>query len=219
MRHPSSIEANMIHTGDAVNVLAGMPTNSVDLVLTDPPYGGNTAYGRARRRIIGDEHPLVGLQGVAATYRVLKPNSVAYVFCAASHIGFTQHFLLRYTKFRLKEVLVWDKGRPGFGATFRRSFECVLVLEKGEPRYRGSAIPTLMSAARANTRLHPHAKPVGLLERLIALSSDPGDLVLDPFAGSGSAGVAAANLGRRFVGIEIAPEYAEIARSRLKDAA
>lgn len=219
MKTTSTPQLDTVHTGDAVRLLNSWPTRFADVVVCDPPYGNDTAYGRKRRRIIGDEHPLVGLQGVAATYRALKSDSTAYVFCSASHVGFLEHFFLKYSQFRIKELLVWDKGRPGFGSTFRRSFECVLVLEKGLPRYRGTAIPTVLAAARADTKLHPHAKPIGLLERLIALSSDPGDVVLDPFAGSGSTGVAANRLGRHFVGIEIAPEYAEIARGRLHDAA
>jgi site-specific DNA-methyltransferase (adenine-specific) len=209
---------NRIYTGDACALLARWPARLADVVATDPPYGNATVYGRARRRIIGDENPLTGLQGVAACYRVMKRDATAYVFCSVRHLGFLQHFIGAYTKFRLREVLAWDKRQVGFGATFRGAYECILVLEKGQPTYREKTIPTLLSVPRANTSLHPHAKPVRLLERLIAASSDEGGLVLDPFAGSGSTGVAAANLGRAFIGIEIAPHYAGIARSRLERA-
>lgn len=221
MNRPSTPEVNRIYTGDAVSVLGTWPSQFVDLSIADPPYGNgeHVAYGRSRRRILGDEHPLVGLQGIAATYRVLKPNTTAYVFCAAPHIGLLEHFVLRYTKFRLRELLVWNKTQPGFGNTFRRAFECIAVLEKGEPRYQGQAISTVLTYRRTSTALHPHAKPLELLERLIQLSSTPDALVLDPFAGSGSTCVAALGAGRRFLGIELSPDYAEIARTRIRDAA
>lgn len=208
-----------VHLGDAPRLLAEWPANFVDLVVSDPPYGNNTHYGSARRRIAGDEHPLIGLQGIAATYRLLRRDATAYVFCGPQHVGFLEHFFLRYSKFKLRELICWNKGTPGFGHTFRRQYEFIAVLEKGQPTYRTHVIPTLLTARRASAKQHPHAKPVDLLEKLIAWSSDPGQIVLDPFAGSGSTGVAAANLGRRFIGIEIAPEYAALADARVKDAA
>jgi DNA modification methylase len=216
MKVPQTPRTNHIYTGDATALIPTWKSEFIDLLVTDPPYGNATAYGRARRRIIGDEHPLVGLQVIAASHRLLKRNASAYVFCAAHHLGFLEHFFLRYSEFRLRELLVWDKRQIGFGTDFRRAYECILVLEKGRPHYREKSIPTLLSVQRVSTQLHPHAKPVELLERLIRASSDPGGLVFDPFVGSGSTGVASRNLGRHFIGIEISPAYADIARSRLQ---
>jgi DNA modification methylase len=211
-------EANRIYTADAIQLLATWPRHSFDALVTDPPYGNATGYGSAKRRIIGDEHPLVGLQGLAACYRVLKPNSAAFVFTSAQHVGFLEHFVRRYTRFTPKELLVWDKGSPGFGSVYRRAHENILVLHKGVPRYRARVISTVIGEPRADTRLHPHAKPVPLLERLIGLTTEPGDLVLDPFCGIGSTGVAAVNTGRCIVGVEIDATYASIARARVAEA-
>lgn len=207
-----------IYTGDALQLLPTWSARFADVVVADPPYGNACAYGSSRRTIAGDEHPLIGAQGIAASHRALRRDATAYVFCGAKHLGLLQHFFACYSRFRLREVLVWDKGRPGYGSTFRRSYENILVLEKGRPRYRETTIATVLAHARADTRLHPHAKPVALLQRLIRASSDEGGIVLDPFAGSGSTGVAAVTAGRRFVGIEVDPGYAEIARARLRDA-
>lgn len=201
--------------GDAAKVIAPWPNRFVDLICMDPPYGNASAYGRARRRIAGDEHPLVGLQVLEACYRLLKLNRTAYMFCGAHHLGFLEDFFHRYSAFRLRELLVWNKQQMGFGNTFRRGYECVLVLEKGHPTYRESAIPTVLTYPRAATDQHPHAKPLPLLERLIAASTDPGDLVFDPFAGSGSTLVAAAQLGRHYLGIEIDAAYTAVAQSRV----
>lgn len=209
-------ELDCIYTGDAAVLTKHWAAGFADVLVTDPPYGnGNVGYGIAKRRIAGDEHPLIGLQVVANCYRLLKRDATAYVFCGPSHLGFLEHFFLRYSNFRIREVLIWNKGHFGFGSVFRRAFECILVLEKGTPTYRVRSISNVLSFARADTKLHPHAKPVELLEKLIDASSDPSGIVLDPFAGSGSTCVAARGLGRRFVGIEISPEHAAAARLRL----
>jgi len=213
-----STEIDAVLTGDALSILRGLPDRSVDVVLTDPPYGNNIGYGKARTRIAGDENPLVGLAGIAACYRILKANSTLYSFCDARHLGLAEHFVLRYTTFRLRDVVVWDKMRIAFGHGFRRRHECILVLEKGRPRYRDLALPNVLCYPRPTGQAHPHAKPVELLVRLIETSTDPGDLVLDPFAGSGSTLVAARSCQRHFIGIELDPGYAELARARLAEA-
>jgi len=219
MRPQLRPELDCIYTADASALLPTWRAGCVDLLVTDPPYGnGNVGYGVAKRRIAGDENPLVGLRAVAASYRLLKPNATAYIFCGPSHIAFLEHFFLRYSQFRIRELLVWNKGQIGFGSVFRRMHETIMVLEKGTPRYRAQ-MPTVLTVRRADTTLHPHAKPVELLQRLIAASSDPEDVVLDPFAGSGSTAVAAMGLQRRFVGIEIDETHAANARTRLRQEA
>lgn len=210
---------NRIYTADAAKLVPTWRAGFVGCLITDPPYGNNTEYGDARRRIVGDESPALGAQVVANCYRLLRPDASAYVFCNAQHLGFLEHFILRYSGFQIRELLVWDKRLTNFAHRFRRAYECILVLEKGKPRYRGKAMSTLVSVTRAKATLHPHAKPVALLEQLIRASSDEGDVILDPFAGSGSTCVAAANLGRNYLGIEIDPAYAEIARARVGEAA
>lgn len=210
---------NRIYLGDSARLLRAWPAALADLVVTDPPYGNDAVYGRSRRRILGDEHPLVGLDAAAACYRLLKPNTTAYLFCGVTHLGFLQHFFLRYTRYRVGDVLVWDKLTMGFGHAFRRRFECILVLEKGKPRYRDRGLADVLSARRPPTDVHPHAKPVELIRRLLLTSTDEGDVVLDPFVGSGTTCVAAALTGRRYLGIEISPEYAAVARRRIAAAA
>lgn len=208
-------ELDRIYTGDALSVLKGWPDRFVDLVVTDPPYGNAIAYGRAKRRIAGDENPLVGLMAMAEAYRVLKRNSNAYVFADIKHLGFIENFFVRYTGYRIRDVLIWDKAHMGLGYGFRRRYECIFALEKGKPEYRDKGLPNVIAVPRVNTKDHPHAKPVDLIKRLIRTSSDEGEIVLDPFVGSGTTCVAAAALGRRYLGIELSPAYAAIARKRL----
>lgn len=211
-----SLGLDTITTGDATKLLASLPARSVDLLLTDPPFGNGegTSYGIARRKILGDEHPLVGLHALAVSYRLLRANRVAFIFCGAKHLGFIESFIRNYTGFRIREHLIWDKGSPGLGRNYRRSFEAILALEKGRPSYRAT-LPTVLAASRVRATLHPHTKPQPLLARLIEATTDPGQVVLDPFAGSGAICLAAKRLGRHFVGIELDPGYATIARQQV----
>lgn len=206
-----------LYEGDATKILPGWPSRLAHALITDPPYGNDAVYSSKRIRIAGDENPLVGLAGLAASYRLLKPDAIAFVFCGAQHLALTEHFISRYTRFSIKEVLCWNKGSAGFGYTFRRSFENILVLTKGNPTFKIKGMPTVLNYGRTLKREHPHAKPLPLLQHLIEAATEPGDTVLDPFAGSGSTLVAAKSLGRRFVGVEIDPHYADVAKRRVGD--
>jgi site-specific DNA-methyltransferase (adenine-specific) len=207
---------NRIICGDSLRVLKDLPDRSVDLIITDPPYGDNIGYGRRNIRIQGNEHPLLALMVMSASYRVLKRNSNAYMFCGSKHIGFLRAFFMSYTRFKIRDVVIWDKAIRGRGYGFRRQYECILVLEKGKPRYRNPGLPNLIRAARVGTLEHPHTKPLELIKTLLRQSSDEGDVILDPFLGSGTTVIAAHHLNRHYIGIEIDPRYYELAKARLK---
>jgi|ERR1041385_266410 DNA modification methylase len=201
--------------GDALRILPQLRKHSVDLIVTDPPYGDNVRYGPQNIRIAGNEHPLRALSVMGLSYRVLKRNSTAYMFCSIRHLDFAHAFFSRYTSFRLREVIIWNKLSMGVGKAFRKQYECILVLEKGKPKYRDPKMLNLLSVSRVRSREHPHVKPVELIKQLIRHSSDKGAVVLDPFIGTGTTAVAAHTLSRHFIGIEIDKGYCRIARTRL----
>ncbi len=203
--------------GDALAVIPTLPDGSVSLILTDPPYGNDCSYrhGKTSRSIRNDQHPLVGLQALHAAYRVLTPNSAAYFFLSTKHLPFVDMFVRTYTKFTVREYLIWDKVAIGLGYAYRHRHEVILALEKGKPAYNTRSLPTVLSHRRErNVSDHPHKKPVSLLQALIEHTTAAGETVLDPFAGSGSTGVAAIASGRRFIGIELDEKYVEIAQTR-----
>lgn len=105
----SSLPRNNIICGDALHIIKQLPDKSVDLVVTDPPYGDNTSYGKYHRTIAGNEHPLVALLAMAECYRVLKANASAYMFCGVRHLGFVRSFFQSYTNYAIRDVLIWDK--------------------------------------------------------------------------------------------------------------
>ena len=215
----ASLPPNQLICGDALHLLKEFPDKSIDLVVTDPPYGDNTSYGRYNRTIAGNEHPLIALAVMAACYRLLKANTSAYMFCGSRHLGFLQSFFEHYTKYAIRDVIIWDKTLRGQGYGFRRQYECILVLEKGKPRYRNPGLPNVLRFQRVRAIRHPHEKPVELIETLIRQSSGEGGVVLDPFIGSGTTALAALELNRQYVGIELDPSYYRTAEARLQEVA
>lgn len=212
-----SVVNRLIH-GDCLAELPHLPAESVALLLTDPPYGNNTAYGRRdKRTIAGDRHPLLGLAALARCYPLMRRNAVGFFFLEPNHLPLVRTFIEGYTDFRVRDLLVWNKCRFGLGAAYRKQYELILALEKGKPRYHTRSMPTVLSEKGfvGARRDHPHEKPVALLRRLIAHASLPDDTVLDPFMGIGSTGVAARELSRSFIGIELHPLYVAIARRRI----
>ena len=128
-----------------------------------------------------------------------------------------------------KQMVVWDKGKMGMGWHYRRSYETVLVAQKGKGkthwydttrRVENIIRPGDYGIRKIIPRAHQHptTKPVELAAHFIKLHTQPGDVVLDPFMGEGSTGVAAVLLCRRFIGIELDAGYLDIARRRIRAA-
>ena len=125
-------------------------------------------------------------------------------------------FIRDYTDFKDTHCLVWDKVNIGMGFGFRYRYEMILVLEKGKPKYNSNSIANVFTFKRLyDLKDHPHMKPQGLLESLITHASQPGEVVLDPFMGSGSTGLACKTLGRKFIGIELEDKYHQVALTRV----
>lgn len=133
-------------------------------------------------------------------------------------------FMENGSNIELKMMLIWDKGYPGKGdleANWGCGYEPILYLKKGRRKnpYRRSGI-IHVDKVPAGQNIHPTEKPVQLLEILIEMSTDPGDLVIDPFSGSGSTSVAAQRVGRNSLGFEIDNDpprsFVDKSRERLK---
>ena len=211
----------MIIHGDFRDAIAGVESESVDMVLCDPPYGMGVQSGhrnQAHREIAGDK-TLEWLDDFSdQIFRVSKNNTAHYVFCSFHHIDKFKHSLER--NFKVKNILIWEKNNTSMGdlkGDFAPKYEMILFLHKGRRLINGKRDPNIMKFSKTGNKLHPTQKPVDLLEYLIEKFSAPGELVLDPFMGSGSTGVACENKGRKFLGIEIDREYFDIASERLNE--
>jgi site-specific DNA-methyltransferase (adenine-specific) len=212
-------------TGDAVAWLKQQPSESVDLVITDPAYESlekHRAIGTTTRlkhskassndwfNIFPNERFGELLREV---YRVLRKNRHFYLFCDPETMFIVKPEAER-AGFRFWKPLVWDKQTIGMGYHYRARYEFILFFEKGKRRLKDLGVPDIIPARRIQGG-YPAEKPVAVSEVLVKQSSEPGEIVADPFMGSGSSGVAAVKCGRRFLGNDLNPEAARIAGERL----
>lgn len=213
----NQIPTNQIIKGDCVDFLKSLPNNCIDLVITDPPYGDNVGYGMGNKTIINNENPLVNCLALVECYRVLRKNSTLYNFTNWKHYPFLVEFIIKYTKFKIRHLIVWKKHNFGLGWAFRHQYELILVLEKGKPKYNLTDFSDVQAfnGINHNQQTHPHEKPVDLIIKMIKHSSKEGDLILDPFCGSGSVCVASQQMSRKFIGVDLDERWVGVARERL----
>ena len=173
------------------------------------------------RPILGDnDHDLIE-RSIKEMYRVLKNDSAAYVFSSPKKID----YFIRYCReagFVIKNSIIWVKNNWSAGdlkAAYGGQYEMVLLLNKGRRCINGNRLSDVWFFNRVpfQRQHHQNEKPVALLEQCIIKHSGNGDIVLDPFMGSGSTGIACIHTGRKFIGIEKDADYFEIARKRVKD--
>lgn len=215
---PPSIEtfANRVIAGDCIAVMRKMPPNSVDLVVTDPPYLVNYRSRDGRHFANDDPNTATWLTpAFTEIYRVLKPDRLCISFYGFHH---TDKFLnaWRSAGLRTLDVLVWAKQYSSSEGYVLRDHEQAYLLAKGNPKKPKIKLPSVLSEWRyTGNTLHPAQKPVMALLPLIMAFSQIGNIVLDPFAGSGTTALAAALLSRRYIAIELDPHYCAIATKRL----
>ena len=210
---------------DAVEWLRGLPSESLDLLVTDPPYESlekHRAIGTTTRlkQSAGSSNPWFGVFANARfaelfveVYRVLKRHTHFYLLCDAE-TSFIAKPIAEQAGFKFWKPLVWDKQSIGMGYHYRSRYEFILFFEKGKRRLNNLGTADVLQVPRVRNG-YPAEKPVALLETLIGQSTKAGDIVADPFMGSGSAGVASLNLGRRFLGNDIANNALVLTRQRL----
>ncbi len=224
-----------IINGDNRDVIPTLP-DGINCVICDPPYGVNFKSLRAEtpagkkftERIDNDGDLKTAMLLFDEVMDLLLPKCAdeaeLYVFTRWDIVGEWIECVrqLERHQFSYKMLLIWDKGIPGMGdidANWGCGHEIILYLKRGrrDVSHRRSGI-IHVDKLGSKEHIHPTEKPVGLMEVLIEMSTSPGDLVVDPFTGSGSSIVAAQRLDREGVGIELSPEYAAGAAARLQQA-
>jgi len=207
-----------IITGDCTEVLKTLPDASVDLVLTDPPYfvAYRDRYGRRVRNDGAGDTAVLG--AFAEVYRVMKPDTLCVSFYGWQAID---AFMAAWKAAGLTPVehIVWRKKYASSRRFLKRTHEQAYVLAKGRPSLPRQPLDDVQPWHYSGNRFHPTEKAVETLSPLIEAFTDPGDVVLDPFAGSGSTLAAAALLRRKYIGIELEPTYCAHAHKRLKGVA
>lgn len=236
----------LIH-GDCLESLKKMPNESIDLIVTDPPYP-TTARGSAGnsggmlQKDINKKGQVFAHNDIDCSeyapefYRILKDGSHCYVM--TNHVNLI-HMLNTFTDLRTDEEkedgikpygfhfiksLIWDKGNKIMGQYYMSQFEYILFFRKGKGVKINNcgtsdiiSVPNKKRKGEDGKNLHDTEKPVGLMDVLIKNSSKEGNLVLDPFMGIGGAGVSAVGLNRNFIGIELDDNYFNIAKQRIEN--
>lgn len=222
------IQTNTIHNEDCMIGMGRIPDHSIDLVLMDPPYqlsstSGGGAFGSNNRGYHNQLTPMAS--GFSSSVldeccRVLKKPNL-YVFCSKEQLWMLLNYAVSHSL--NYEVLTWHKTNPTPTCSnkYLSDTEFIFFMRgKGVKVYGSYASKHkyFVTPVNAQDKLlygHPCCKPVPILETLIGNSSLPGEIVLDPFMGSGSTAVAAQNLGRQFVGFEIDETYYKSACTRI----
>jgi site-specific DNA-methyltransferase (adenine-specific) len=214
-----------LSTLDAVEWLRAQPSESIDLLITDPAY-----ESLEKHRAIGTTTRLKHSKSSSndwfqifpnarfgelfrETFRVLRRNTHFYLLCDAETM-FVAKPVAEEAGFKFWKPLVWDKCTIGMGYHYRARYEFILFFEKGKRRLTDLGTADVIAVPRVRGG-YPAEKPWEVAAVLIGQSSAPGEIVADPFMGSGSVGVAALQLGRKFLGNDLNPEALHCARERL----
>ena len=200
--------------GDCLEVMKGIPDKAIDLVLTDPPYGikESNEKNRTRARLAKTTdfgHYDWDKQKVKKEYfeeirRVSKNQVIFGGNYYASILGDSSCWL------------VWDKdnGKNDFADCELAWTSFKTAVRKFKWRWKGMLQEDMKNKEK---RVHPTQKPLPLFKWILEKYSQPNNLILDPFLGSGTTAVACLSLNRHFIGIELSPEYCEVAKRRIKE--
>ncbi|MEH6575672.1 MAG: DNA methyltransferase [Amphritea sp.] len=210
----SGLPCNQILGGACADVMRSFPDRSADLVVTDPPYlvGYKDRSGRSIQNDVTSEWIEPSFSEV---FRVLKNNRFCISFYGWNNV---EIFMTAWKKVGFRPVghIVWHKSYASSNKGFLGyRHEQAFLLAKGRPSKPAKPLPDVLPWAYSGNHLHPTEKSVKVIAPLIESFSQENDLVIDPFCGSGTTAVAAKKLGRRYIGIDLEPEYVNTARGRL----
>ena len=212
-------EQGVVYCGDCFEIMPRL--EPVNAIITDPPYG----YLKHRIETGVNIKEFIWL-----SYKVLKDDTFFVFFGLQPYLSFWVIEALK--RFKYKKEIIWYKRYSNSPVhEIQRVFENIMLFVKGNKRFiddwrtitRGYKARDLVSFAPENRRLigkgikHPTVKPVSLMKWLIALTTNKGDVILDPFAGSGTTAIAALEMNRKFILIEKDPEYCNLAVKRIKN--
>lgn len=223
-----------MYNSDCMNILKNLPDNSIDLIVTDPPYkltqrgcsgtmGGYWKGDKAKKGTVFDNNDISCKEYLPEFYRILKDKTICYLMC--NHTNLQEIInVATETGFKFVKCLIWEKGNKICGRYYMGCFEYILLLRKGGDKpINHCGTPDILKYPIKKLKddngnnLHDTEKPVELMEVLVENSSNEGELVLDPFMGIGATGVACKKLNRNFIGIEINNIYFNIAKQRIND--
>lgn len=236
------MEYNRLVCGDAIEEMRKFPNNSVDLIIADPPYNLGKDYGNNQDIRAWHEYETFTRNWLKEANRILKKTGAIYVFMGVRFVSRIFLILEDELSFQFNSWITWHytqgMGRKiGFSPRhedilyFTRSRDFTFNLDSIRVPQKYYRSVNNMSGANpgdvwefshvhycsAEREKHPTQKPEALLERILLASSNPGDIVLDPFVGSGTTCKVADVLGRKWIGIDINPDYIVMSQKRIAE--
>jgi len=225
----------LIHA-DCLEHMATMEDESIDLVVTDPPYLMDYKTGRRNNKadkysvnredvkhkfsttIDGDDDPDLISKYIEECYRIMKPDTAMYMFCNSNKVAFFINELENL--FTVRNIIVWIKNNHTAGDlvhAFGKKHEFIILVNKGNAPIQGKRIQDVWEFDKVvgASQLHQNQKPLDLIKQCIEKHSKQGDVVFDGFGGSGTTAAAARDLNRQYICIEKDDEYYNVAVERL----
>ena len=229
--------------GDAIEELKKIPSKSVQLIVTDPPYNLNKDYGNNQDKLEFEEYLEFSRQWLKEANRILVDNGTIYVFMGMRYISYIYQILEQELGLHFNSWITWFYTQ-GIGKTkgFSPTHDDILMFTKHPKKFvfnldairvpqkfyrsvnnmRGANPGNVwefshMHYCNRNRKKHPTQKPEGLFERMILASSNEGDMVVDPFVGSGTMLRVCQQTKRKGIGIDINPEYISMTEERLNE--
>lgn len=231
-----------LRCGNAIDLFKNIEDESIDLIIADPPYNLGKDYGNNHDLKGFDEYISFTRTWLEESKRVLKPKGSIYVFMGVRFISYLYDIMDRELKLFFNSWIVWHYTQ-GMGKTkgFSPRHDDILAFNKGKDftfNLDDVKVPQKFYRERNNMRGanpgdvwqfshvhysnpnrqdHPTQKPEGIIERIVLASSNTGDVVLDPFSGSGTTLRVCQQLERKAIGFELNPEYVEMTNQRLSE--
>jgi len=209
-----------IFNADCIDVIGKQPDNSVDLILTDLPYGEVNQKSGGLRKLDRQDADFCDIDMKILIHESIRVcRGSFYLFCGTRQISkIIEHF----DDFGLTtRVGVWEKTNPSpmnGNRLWISGMEFCVFARKANATFNEHCQKAIWKFPSGRSKIHPTEKHVALMERLVKASSNENDVVMDLTMGSGTTGVAAGNLNRNFVGVEKSEEYFNIAKSRIEKA-
>lgn len=232
----------VLYEADCLDVIPSLRTSSVKLLWTDPPYGHSNGKGDLlssvhkvfRGAAKNEQTPILNDDAdsmrnvvsamLSAAVRVLTEDSCCCCCCCGGG-GPKPTFAWLANRMDSEGLaffhsVIWDKVNWGLGLRYRRRHEMVMLAHRRGGKlawnHDEKPVPNIFRMLKPRNGEHPNVKPVELVKQFIRVHTRPGDTVLDPFAGSGTTAIAAMELGRKCILIELDPSYAQVIRDRVR---
>ena len=211
-------ELGKLYHGDCLEIMPML--EPVDLVLTDPPYNINLKPQRKKTEsILNDnmsdkEFRIFLHKTFLRVSKILTKDSFLVVFCGWPTIPDFMEVTKEY--FTIKSMPIWVKNNWGIGYYTRPQYEPSLLLLNGKPKPLTRPVSDVWDFKRNYRPIHSCEKPTFLFSFIIESFGNKTQTVFDPFLGSGTTAIACERLNRRWIGIEIAEKYCEIAAKRIE---